>query len=585
MKFSNLKISTRLAVLVGFLSLLLVGVGSLGLIGIRLSNDALKTVYEDRAVPLAQLGEIHRMNLLNRIHVANSLVFPEEIARNTSDIEANMVEISKIWDAYMATYLTPEESKLAKKFVDDRTQFVKEGLKPAIAALRAGDTAQAKQLVRDKLRPLYVPVGEDLEALTQLQVDVSKTEYELATARFERTNLLAIFSVGIGIVLAVLLGWVVVRGITRQLGAEPSDVQQITTAIAGGDLSTPIVVKPGMGHSVMGGMATMQIALRDVVSNVRMGAQNLSAASAEIAQGNNDLSVRTESQASALEETAASMEELSSTVQHNADNSRQGNQLAQNAANIAQQGGEAVSQVVHTMKGINESSKKIADIINVIDGIAFQTNILALNAAVEAARAGDQGRGFAVVATEVRSLAQRSAQAAKEIKGLINHSAEQVEQGTMQVDVAGKTMHEVVASIQRVASLMGEISAASAEQSAGVEQVAEAVTEMDQVTQQNAALVEESAAAASSLKSQAEQLVNAVAIFKIDAAGIPAHSQRAPTYAGVERRGPNRATNVARLAAFGNRNMPTADTSKHSETSVLPPESGVKTGTNGWTSL
>ncbi|MDO8770495.1 MAG: methyl-accepting chemotaxis protein [Burkholderiaceae bacterium] len=276
-------------------------------------------------------------------------------------------------------------------------------------------------------------------------------------------------------------------------------------------------------------MASMQTSIAAVVTTVRQGSEGLAIASAEIAQGNNDLSARTESQASALEETAASMEELSATVKQNADSARQANQLALSASSVAVKGGEVVGQVVQTMKGINEASHKIADIIQVIDGIAFQTNILALNAAVEAARAGEQGRGFAVVASEVRSLAGRSAEAAKEIKSLINASVERVEQGTALVDQAGVTMAEVVSSIKRVTDLMGEISAASGEQSAGVSQVGEAVTQMDQVTQQNAALVEEMAAAASSLKGQAQDLVGTVAVFKLSQApgGFAASNHRA----------------------------------------------------------
>jgi methyl-accepting chemotaxis protein len=294
-------------------------------------------------------------------------------------------------------------------------------------------------------------------------------------------------------------------------------------------------------------------------------------ASAEIAQGNNDLSRRTEEQASALEETAASMEQLSATVKQNADNAKQANQLAMGASTVAVKGGEVVSQVVTTMKGINDSSKKIADIISVIDGIAFQTNILALNAAVEAARAGEQGRGFAVVASEVRSLAGRSADAAKEIKGLITASVERVEQGTALVDEAGATMTEVVTSIRRVTDIMGEISAASSEQSAGVAQVGEAITLMDQATQQNAALVEESAAAAESLKQQAQQLVQAVQVFELGDGEAPPAPAVAP--APAERRGPNRAKNVTRPKFNAKAEAPAASTAK-------------KTGTdNEWTSF
>jgi len=330
----------------------------------------------------------------------------------------------------------------------------------------------------------------------------------------------------------------------------------------------------------------MQAQLSRIVGAVRQSADNISTASNEVAQGNNDLSARTEEQASALEETAASMEELSSTVKQNADNAKQANQLALGASTVAIKGGEVVSQVVTTMKGINDSSKKIADIISVIDGIAFQTNILALNAAVEAARAGEQGRGFAVVASEVRSLAGRSADAAKEIKTLITASVERVEQGTALVDQAGTKMSEVVDAIKRVTDIMGEISAASQEQSAGVAQVGEAVTQMDQATQQNAALVEESAAAAESLKAQAQQLVSAVSVFKLsqgDALQRSPATMVAPAHAAVERRGLDRAKNITR-PKFGSAKGKTASPALTStQTAAAAP---AKTGTEGeWASF
>ena len=305
------------------------------------------------------------------------------------------------------------------------------------------------------------------------------------------------------------------RRVVHSLGADPDELKRVADAVAAGDLGVGMSVRPGDTQSTLAALQTMTERLASSVRAVRQGAEAVSSGSTEIASGNSDLSRRTESQASALEETSASMEQLGGTVSQNADHARTANQLAQSASAVAQQGGEVVNQVVDTMKGIEQSSKKIADIISVIDGIAFQTNILALNAAVEAARAGEQGRGFAVVAGEVRSLAQRSAEAAKEIKGLIADSVGRVEQGAQLADRAGNTMHEVVSSIRRVTDLMGEISSASTEQSAGVSQVGEAVVQMDQATQQNAALVEQMSASAASLSQQARDLVQAVAVFKL----------------------------------------------------------------------
>ncbi len=360
--------------------------------------------------------------------------------------------------------------------------------------------------------------GKDRESgalMTELKEKLSKAESdtsEAATKDADRNTLLAltvmVIVTGVGLAGGVWLSRQIIRPLQQAVG--------LADEVAHGNLNNAIVVnsRDEIG-ALLQSLKEMQDNLAKLVTNIRQGSEGVATASAEIAQGNHDLSARTEQQASALEETAASMEELGSTVKQNADSARTANQLAQNASSVAVQGGKVVDQVVDTMKGINESSRKISDIISVIDGIAFQTNILALNAAVEAARAGEQGRGFAVVASEVRALAGRSAEAAKEIKLLINASVERVEQGTALVDQAGTTMVEVVDSIKRVTDIMGEISAASSEQSTGVAQVGEAVTLMDQATQQNAALVEQMAAAASSLKSQAQELVQVVSAFKV----------------------------------------------------------------------
>jgi methyl-accepting chemotaxis protein len=321
----------------------------------------------------------------------------------------------------------------------------------------------------------------------------------------------------VSVLLSIVLAWFISRNLLRQLGGQPAEVVALATSISHADLSHVVAPRSGDLHSVVSAMARMQASLTQIVQSIRQGADGVATASSEIAQGNHDLSARTEHQASALAQTAASMEELGATVQENADSARSANQLALLASTVAIRGGDEVGKVVQTMQGINDSSRKIADIISVIDGIAFQTNILALNAAVEAARAGEQGRGFAVVASEVRLLAQRSADAAKEIKLLISASVQRVEQGVVLVDQAGSTMAEVVGSIRRVTDIMGAISVASAAQCTGMLQVGQAVAQMDLVNQQNAALVEQMAAAASGLKNQADDLVQVVAVFTLEA--------------------------------------------------------------------
>jgi methyl-accepting chemotaxis protein len=410
--------------------------------------------------------------------------------------------------------------------------------------LEAGQREAAVGYLLSGVRPVQLAYLAALDQQIEFQKGLSHEAGAAAVSEVNTLRVSVAVAIVIALVVAVSLGVWIVRSITRPI----AQAVALAEAVAAGDLSREVrSTQRDETGQLLQALAAMQQSLARVVGVVRQGSDAVATASAQIAQGNQDLSARTESQASSLEETAASMEELSSTVTQNADNARQANQLAQNASSVATQGGEVVSQVVETMKGISAASKKIADIISVIDGIAFQTNILALNAAVEAARAGEQGRGFAVVASEVRNLAGRSAEAAKEIKALISDSVHRVDAGTTLVDQAGATMQDVVNSIKRVTDIVGDISAASTEQSQGVAQIGEAVQQMDQVTQQNAALVEEMAAAANSLKTQARELVDAVAVFKLArglepqaAASGPMSAQQArapaPTSLSVSRR-------------------------------------------------
>jgi methyl-accepting chemotaxis protein len=432
--------------------------------------------------------------------------------------------VSTQMQALTALLREPAELKLAEHFKAKWKDYL--AVNQRVVSLGQTDKADDARDIADGAAKMALDDAiAAVDATTAMAFASSKAAAEHATDVYAQSRLATLALVAAALALGVLLSVLITRRLLAQLGGEPAAAAQVARAVAAGNLSTPIHVRAGDSTSLMARLQHMQASLSEVVATVRQGSERVAQASDEIAQGNQELSDRTDQQASALQQTAASMSQLGGTVRQNADNARQADELAKSATTVAKQGGEVVGRVVQTMHGINESSRRIGDIIGVIDGIAFQTNILALNAAVEAARAGEQGRGFAVVASEVRSLAHRSAEAAREIKGLIATSVQRVEDGSKLVDEAGRTMTEVVSSIARVTALMTNISAASHEQSTGVNQVSGAVMQMDNATQQNAALVQQSAAAAGSLREQAQDLVNVVAAFKLpqgEAAGLAA---------------------------------------------------------------
>ncbi len=521
MQFAKMKIAHRLAVLMASVLAFMVLVAFFALEGMLQSNQALKRVYQDRVVPLQQIkavSDAYAVLIVDAAHKVRDGAFTaaqglDSIARARRDAQAQ-------WQAYLATELVPEEKALAAKFrqLQDRADTAVTQLESILKSEEKAALELAEFTAR-KMYPALDPLQEVLGALIQLQLDVAKKEYAHAEADFRLTMAGVLALLAAAVAVSLLLGYRIARSIVRQLGTEPATAAALAQSVARGDLTVPIALRPNDTDSVMAHLKQMQQALVAVVTSVHDGAETVSSASAQIAEGNSDLSARTEGQASSLEQTAASMEEFNSSVRQNADNTRQADQLAHAAYEVADQGGALVAKVVTTMKDIHQSSARIADIIGVIDGIAFQTNILALNAAVEAARAGEQGRGFAVVAGEVRTLAQRSAAAAKEIKDLITASVDRVAEGSSLVDQAGSTMQDVVKSIRQVNELMREISTANAEQSQGIDQINEAVTHLDHGTQQNAALVEEMAAAASSLNGKARELLATVSVFK-----LPAHT-------------------------------------------------------------
>jgi methyl-accepting chemotaxis protein len=523
MWFHRLRLGQRLAA--GFALILLITVAT-ALVGMaqlqRVGHEAdhlATTELETRNIAQSWTAGIK----LNWVRTASALraTDPAHLEQLSREMDATSAELNKLQKS-LETLVVEDEGRLLMGQIAAAREQYRSQRSALMKRKKAGEDTSAQ--LDSELRPLATHYLSTLDKLDSY-MDEHLAQSRAATQAAAR---MGTWTLAIGAALATLLGLLLATLTTRSIVRPIREAVGCADEVARGNLLVDIPRPKSADETaqLLQALGAMRDKLSNIVSVVRQNAECVATASAEISKGNHDLSIRTEEQASALQETSASMEQLSSTVRHNAENASAGNQLALNASAVAARGGDVVGQVVQTMKGINDSSKRIVDIIGVIDGIAFQTNILALNAAVEAARAGEQGRGFAVVAGEVRALAQRSASAAKEIKTLIATSVQRVDQGSQLVDQAGQTMSEVVTAIHRVTDIMGEISSASGEQSQGVGQVTEAVAQMDRATQQNAALVEESAAAAESLKMQAAQLVEAVAVFRT--AGAPLNGSPAP---------------------------------------------------------
>ncbi len=556
--FANLTIKARLIFVLGLMSALLVLIGSVGIWGMSQTNQGLLRVYEDRTVPAGQVSMILENLMENRMLVLDTVnnPSPQMIQESQAQIESNRRAIDELWEAYMGTYLTAEEARLADRFVDARRAFLNEGVIPAMDAMRAGQIEEGINTAFDVMEPAFMPVRNLAGELRDLQLEIAAQEYADATALFSRIQTIAVAVIVLGLIAAAVIGYLVVQAIVQPI----NEAVRLASAIAKGDLTNKIEVNSNdeMGK-LLRAMREMSDNLEDLILQVMESSGTVSTGADEIASGNVNLSQRTEEQASSLEETASSMEELTSTVKQNADNAGQANQLANAARDSAEKGGQVVAKAVTAMNEINASSKRVADIIGVIDEIAFQTNLLALNAAVEAARAGEQGRGFAVVAAEVRSLAQRSASSAREIKDLISDSVQKVDDGAELVEASGQTLEEIVSRVKKVTDIVAEIAAASQEQSSGIEQVNKAVMQLDELTQQNAALVEEASAASQSMSEQARSMSELIQRYKVSrvvnqrasaltssgnfasTARQPAAQPKRPAAAaGVERRGPNR---------------------------------------------
>jgi methyl-accepting chemotaxis protein len=525
-KVPALTVRGRLYGVLGLMTLMLLGGAAVGLGAMHFQNEGMRQIYEEELAPSETLSRVNTDSLLSFVvlgEAAAKVSNKDQVKQKVAEFQKYQDEMNKLKADFVKVPMSPDVKKLYDKWQSTNADY-DQAKSDMVDALNQGDEGSS-DVLELQVRPLLMDRQTQLGKLIEAKRDEAAAIYNKETAQYQMVRALSIGSLAVGLFICLLIGVLVVRSIIRTLSHTVFVANQIAEGKLGHDIQ---VTRSDELGQLQEAFRAMDERLGAIVSEVRHGSGSVSTAAQQISRGNDDLSQRTQEQASSLEETASSMEEMTSTVKQNAENASHANQLARGAREQAERGGEVVAQTVVAMREINSSSKKISDIVSLIDEIAFQTNLLALNAAVEAARAGEQGRGFAVVATEVRNLAQRSAGAAKEIKGLINDSASKVKAGSELVDQSGKALAEIVESVKKVTDIVAEIAAASSEQSAGIDQVNHAVLQMDEMTQQNAALVEESAAAARAMHEQANELSRQVSFFQIAGQASKAPAVKAP---------------------------------------------------------